>query len=156
MPVSHWLQNVLFRSEFEHACSSFAIKVLFRSERHLMFLRRISGHWAGDGGPDNADARPPSRRWLPTEYDLLAVPFMLAFFVVTGLRFVFDMPAALDANWIFRSAALTRTRYRSPSSGKLMLLGCRALGNRWRSPSLPAQRFGWEIALEHTAIGDRS
>jgi hypothetical protein len=35
---------------------------------------------------------------------LLSLPLLIAFFLISGLRFVFDLPAALAANWIFRSA----------------------------------------------------
>lgn len=34
--------------------------------------------------------------------DFLAVPFILAYYIIIGIRFAFEMPADLRANWIFR------------------------------------------------------
>lgn len=99
----NWIAPVLFRSSFEHACFSFIWRVLTRSERHLMFF----GGYLGMGLvviADSAVARVGTHVVPPAS--LLSVPLLIAFFVITGLRFVFDMTASSEANWVFRSAAL--------------------------------------------------
>lgn len=78
----------LFRSQTERACSGFFVKVLTRSERHVLLL----GAYLGIGLVMAAGADP------------LSWPLLIAFFLITGLRFVFDLPAALAASWIFRAA----------------------------------------------------
>jgi hypothetical protein len=103
LAVPVWLDGLLFRSQFEHGCASFTWKGLFRSERHLMF----AGGYLGIGlmiilqtavygfTPRPADVVP--------DVEALEIPFLLAFFLVSAARFTFDMPAMLNANWIFRS-----------------------------------------------------
>ena len=44
----------LFRSQFERACVSFAVKVLSRSEQHLMFLGAYLGVGTGSRGAERA------------------------------------------------------------------------------------------------------
>jgi hypothetical protein len=36
--------------------------------------------------------------------NLLSLPLFIAFFLISGVRFVFDVPAAVSANWVFRVA----------------------------------------------------
>jgi hypothetical protein len=78
----------LFRSPLERACSVFFVKVLTRNERHVLLL----GAYLGIGLVMSAGADPSS------------LPLFTAFFLITGLRFVFDLPAVLAANWTFRAA----------------------------------------------------
>src|SRR5262249_31413517 len=92
----------LFRSQFERACSSFSLKVLLRSEQHLLFIGAYFGVGVvivAQSALDNLskDSTPP----LPSP-EYLVIPLLIAFFIVTGLRFVFDRPVSLDANWLFR------------------------------------------------------
>lgn len=99
-----WLAPLVFRSPFEHACFSFMWRVLTRSERHMMFF----GGYLGMGMVIVADSvvgRIHRGTVVPPE-SLLSVPLLIAFFVITGLRFVFDMPASAESNWVFRAAAL--------------------------------------------------
>jgi hypothetical protein len=79
----------LFRSQWERACSLFTLKVLLRNERHVVLL----GAYLGIGLVMSAGV------------DLLSLPLLIAFFLISGLRFVFDIPAAIAANWVFRVAA---------------------------------------------------
>jgi hypothetical protein len=34
--------------------------------------------------------------------NLFSLPLLISFFLISGLRFVFDVPAAVSANWVFR------------------------------------------------------
>jgi hypothetical protein len=82
---------------------------------------------------------------------LLAVPLMIAFFVVSGLRFVFDIPAALDANWVFRMAVDPVARDPRFLARKLMLSATLPWQIFVLLP-LTALRFGWLLACGHTAV----
>lgn len=97
------LADALFPSRFERACASFVWAVLTRSERHLMFL----GAYLGVGFVLTAqtvmDIFSRHSSSVAPASDLLAIPLMIAFFIATGLRLSFDIPAALSANWVFRS-----------------------------------------------------
>ncbi|MBV9296312.1 MAG: hypothetical protein JO145_12135 [Acidobacteriaceae bacterium] len=145
-----WLRKLLFRSEFEHACTAFVWKVIWRSERHLMFF----GGYLGIGivmvaqtAIDSANRH--TKASLPNS-DLLAVPLIIAFFVITGLRFVADVPAMLNANWIFQ-VSLT---YPSPPPDSILRRTMLMAVLPWQVLLLPlvtARSFGWTIALLHSA-----
>ena len=89
------------RSYFQRACCGFAIRALLRSEKHCIF----SGGFAGMGLVAASETalsafaqpKPP----IPTA-DLLSIPLTLVYFVICGLRFVFEMPVELEANWMFQ------------------------------------------------------
>lgn len=105
--MPEWLAALFFRSPFEHACFTFMWRVLTRSERHLMFF----GGYLGMGFvivADSAVGRVTRGSVVPPA-SLLAIPLLIAFFVITGLRFVFDTPASAESNWVFRAAALYPT-----------------------------------------------
>lgn len=79
--------RVLARHPFDRACVQFTLWTLVRSEKHSLFLGAYLGL-----GITLAVETPPS------------APLFLAFFLLTGLRVVFDLPAELRANWVFQSA----------------------------------------------------
>src|SRR5581483_3882137 len=81
--------------------------------------------------------------------DLLAIPLLIAFFCISGLRVVFEIPAALDANWIFRLAVINPDPPLNSIIRNLML----RIVLPWEVlvlPPLTAQKFGWTMALAHT------
>jgi hypothetical protein len=84
--------QILFRSPFEEACLLFAFRVMTRSERHVLFL----GGYVGIGLVIVAQS---------AATDLAQIPLLLAFFLITGLRMAFDIPATTAANWAFRFSA---------------------------------------------------
>lgn len=144
------LRNVLFRSPFEQACSTFVCKVLTRSEPHLMFF----GAYLGIGfvlvAQTAMDAAASSPSALP-DAAWLAVPLMIAFFILSGLRFVFDIPAALDANWAFRVSVENPFPEPSAIARRLMLLAVLP----WQLLILvpvTTERYGWLMSLLHTAV----
>jgi hypothetical protein len=93
----------LFRSQFERACVSFAVKVLSRSEQHLMFLGAYLGVGLVVVAQNALDITGSTTRSVPGAA-YLATPLLVAFLVSSGMRYVFDRPAALDANWAFQFA----------------------------------------------------
>ena len=147
LPESCWA--LLFRSQFERACYSFALKVLTRSEQHIMFF----GGYLGIGLVIVAQAaagsfNQPGQTSVPGS-GLIAVPLMLAFFLISGLRFAFDIPAALDANWIFQIAVPNPPPEPRAIARKLMLMATLP----WEVLALfpiTVRHFGWAVALGHT------
>ncbi|MBV8551383.1 MAG: hypothetical protein JOY54_08790 [Acidobacteriaceae bacterium] len=140
--------KLLFRSPFEHGCFTFVLKALFRSEPHLLFF----GAYLGGGlvliAQTAMDSTAGVRSAGPDEA-YLAVPLLLAFFIVSGLRFTFDIPATLDANWVFRaSVEAPQPEARAVARRMLMLATV-----SWQIVVLApvtAAHFGWLIALLHT------
>jgi hypothetical protein len=89
LKMPEWLKRFLFRTGFEEACILFALRTLTRSERHVMFL----GGYLGVGLILVAEA---------AEGDGRQLPLLLAFFLISGLRLAFDIPASPAANWAFQ------------------------------------------------------
>lgn len=103
-----WLKPVLqicLRPGAETATFQFVVKTVLRNETHLLF----AGLWAGialllslEGLTGVAMAAPGSGAYKGA---LLAAPLIFSFGVIAGLRFVFDIPATIESNWIFRLLA---------------------------------------------------
>jgi hypothetical protein len=104
-----WLKRVVFRTPFEEACILFALRVLTRSERHVMFL----GAYLGVGLILVAQA---------AEGDQKQIPLLLAFFLISGLRLAFDIPASASANWTFQFSANYITPSPNAVARRLMML----------------------------------
>lgn len=140
----------LFGGAFEHACHSFMWKVLLRSERHVMFAGGYMGlglvlvaQTAADAALRTAPDGLPGTDWL-------ALPFLVAVFIVTGLRFAFDIPATFSANWVFRVASIGTNQ--QPDAIARRFMGTAVLP--WEVlvvGALTIRQFGWTIAVEHVA-----
>jgi hypothetical protein len=76
---------------------------------------------------------------------------MIALFTLTGLRFAFNMPAVLSANWIFRSILEDPSPNPRRPARKIMLLCVWTWQLAILFP-LTFLRFGWHIAALHTAM----
>jgi hypothetical protein len=103
----------------ESACYGFIVKTLIRNDTQLLLF----GIWAGLGLLLAAEGFLPGAngtRGLPRDV-VLSAPLMLAFFVLTGMRFTFDLPASVDANWLFRLAANDRPDWLPSVCRKAML-----------------------------------
>lgn len=138
----------LFRSQFERGCTSFAMKVLLRSEPHLMFF----GAYLGIGlvivaqTALSSSAEEP-RNALPSSA-YLSVPPLIAFFVASGLRFVFDTAAFTEANWVFKVAAGPVQPRPGQIARRLLLLATLPWEIAVFLP-LTVLRMGWPAALLH-------
>jgi hypothetical protein len=101
-----WLVNrLMLRSPTESAVFWFTIKTALRSRRHWLIL----GGYAGVGLAFVLDAllaglvRSGSYAiFLKPSPRLFLVPLTLTFVILSGLRFIFTIPAELRANWVFR------------------------------------------------------
>ncbi|MGB6077725.1 MAG: hypothetical protein WBG29_18990, partial [Candidatus Acidiferrales bacterium] len=90
------------RRPYERGCFRFVAKTLARSQRHTLALAGFAGIGAAIAIQDVASrwdvVREPGR--VPAA-SLLAAPAAIIFFLLTGLIFVFTVPAELRANWVF-------------------------------------------------------
>ena len=80
-----------------------------------------------------------------------SVAFVLGFFFVSGLRAVFQFPADLAANWLFR---LTEARWTevSRNATRKLVLAAGLLPALLLALPLEAAAWTWPIVLEHIAI----
>ncbi|MGA8436780.1 MAG: hypothetical protein WB762_12285 [Candidatus Sulfotelmatobacter sp.] len=96
------LDLLVFRTPFQRAGYRFVIKTLLRNETHALALggflalgavfasQALFSAFNGKGIPQ-----------FPTA-NVLSIPLILGYCMLLGIRFVFDIPAPLRANWIFR------------------------------------------------------
>jgi hypothetical protein len=114
-----WFDNRILRTPFQKGCFHFVWRTLFRSEAHRLALAGIFGMGIVVSSQFLARAvqEKSSVGSMPSA-DSLAVPFALAFFIIVGLRVIFEIPVDLRSNSIFRftldaehheCAALART-----------------------------------------------
>lgn len=144
--TSAFIQRYVLRTAFQKACYPFVLKTLFRSERHSLFF----GAFAGLGlviaaqrllsGVNAAGANGMAP-------ELLSVPLVLAYFVICGLRFVFEIPSDLRANWVQKMLVDCDKHESAPLARTLIL----SFVLPWIVlPSVPLYTwfFGWAVALE--------
>jgi hypothetical protein len=145
-----FLDRVLLRSPFERACFRFALKTLARNERQSLILGGFVGLGLVIASQTLVSAVSAPRGPLPNP-DLLSIPLILAYFVLCGARFVFDMPAELRANWAPQvivdrekhdAVRLARKTMLSLIWPAMLLIGFPVYWRFW----------GWELAAGHTAV----
>jgi hypothetical protein len=97
-------QRVFLRQTLERATFSFALKTIMGGRRHRLLFSAYTG--VGIALALESLAALLSRQAAITAADrdaiFLAVPLILAFFVLSGTRLVFEIPAEVRANWIFQ------------------------------------------------------
>jgi hypothetical protein len=98
--------NPLVGSPEERAIYEFSGKTLARSRKHQLFL--VTYLSVGISLAVNFAFEVRAGKMVLAEDGARAFPFLIAFFVVSGFRAVFQFPAELPANWLFR---ITETRW---------------------------------------------
>jgi hypothetical protein len=121
-----WLRKVfdgwILRTPFQRGCFHFVCRTLFRSEPHRLAMAGISGLGIVLASQLLASAvQTHSARNATPSSNALAVPFVLAFFIVIGLRIVFEIPVELRSNWMFR-ITLDPEKHECQSLGKNVIL----------------------------------
>ena len=148
-----FLNGVLLRTPFERACYGFAMKALARNERQSLFLGSFVGLGVVLGsltlasGITRTGAGVPA---VPSEA-FLSVPLILAYFVICGLRFVFELPAELSANWSAQ-VIVDRNRHHAERLARKITL---SLVWPWvLLAGLPVYAYfwGWRVAVVHVAV----
>jgi hypothetical protein len=90
----------------ERATFHFISSTILRSARHRLFLATYGGIAIALALPNIVwfGLNPGAPTFVFTAAGLLAVPLILTFLCVTGLRGAFNLPAELRANWVFQTA----------------------------------------------------
>lgn len=164
-----WLRHVLrlwLRAGPEIAAFQFVVKTILRSETHLLF----AGLWAGIAfllsleGLTGVAARGSSAH----NGAILAAPLIFSLGLMSGLRYVFDIPSTLSANWAFRLAAGDATLRLERVSKSVILsfalppvlliwfpLAVRALGESAAAPALSMDLLFLWIGADLLLLGYR-
>lgn len=104
LPIFPFIGKWILRSPPKRACFNFALSTLLRSEAHLQTVLAFAA--LGLVAAAESLNSPQGIKSLITAphptIEFLAVPFILSYTLIAGIRFAFEMPAELRANWIFR------------------------------------------------------
>ena len=143
----------ILREPSQRACYHFIVRTLLRSDAHL----QVVSAFAALGLVASAEALAGIRedkfflaRRSPS-VDFLSIPFILSYCIIVGIRFAFEMPADLRANWIFRLWLSPDNQLARPIARRVLL----SLTLPWAIPASFAPTFalfGWSSALLHTTI----
>ena len=117
------LERWVFLTPFERATGIFTLRALVRSETHLILTAGFLalGLVSAAQAASTAWLSPPGI--LAPSSGWLSLPLILAYFLVCGVRFAIDIPASLEANWVFRSVLAPGAQPTSMVIRKLVLLG---------------------------------
>jgi hypothetical protein len=150
LPIA-WMDQLVLHSPFEQATYRFTIKTLLRSERHSLLFGAFAGLGLVLAFETLASAfSAASAPGDPPNVELLSAPFVLAYFVICGLRFVFDIPAELRANWVHQAILHHEQREPAALAGKVILTFILP----WVVVCLPlyVRAWGWSIGAGHVAV----
>ncbi|HKW57163.1 MAG TPA: hypothetical protein VJN42_07370 [Candidatus Acidoferrum sp.] len=116
---------LILRDPQQRACFHFISRTLLRSEAHLQIVSAfvalglvlvaqslVSVFHSGVRVADSLRA--------PTA-DLLAIPFILGFCIIVGIRLAFEVPASLRSNWVFALWIDPTTLETRPVARKVLL-----------------------------------
>lgn len=150
-----WLFSILdrtvLRTPFQRAGYRFVIKTVVRSERHALvvagfvalgFVIASQVLFATLSGKAIDAGSAPSAA-------LLSIPFIFVYCILVGLRFVFDIPTDLRANWVFRLSLHKTAHECMPLARRVML----TFVLPWVFTAVfPVSLYlwGWTNALLHT------
>jgi hypothetical protein len=146
-------QKLFLRTSSQRGCFTFSIATLLRSEGHLQIILAFAAlglvaaaeSLNAPGGLRSLVSQP----YPPTEF--LAVPFVLAFCFLAGIRFAFEMPADLRASWIFKLWIDPDSQDARPIARRVL----HTLTLSWLAPvtfAITLYFFGWQNAFLHTVI----
>lgn len=123
-PAVSWLDIVVLRTPFQKGSFRFVWKTLFRSEAHRLLITGIAGLGLvlASQALMSAFEIAKSTRDAAISPEALSIPFILSFLIIVGLRVLFEIPAELRSNWIFRLILDTEKQECEPLARKIMLM----------------------------------
>ncbi len=147
------IEKLFLRNPSQRGCFRFAIKTLLRSEQHLQIVLAFAALALVAAAESLNSAQGLhallSQSHAPVEF--LAVPFVASYCLLVGIRFAFEMPADLRANWIFRMWIAPDSQDARPLARRVL----HTLTLTWLAPFtffFTLHFFGWRDATLHTVI----
>ena len=148
-----YLSRVICTSPSQRACYDFIFRTLLRSDGHLQIalafaalsLVASAASLLSLDNPGMILAGP-----IPST-EFLAIPFILSYCIIIGIRFAFEIPSALEANWIFRVWLKADDGQARPVARRVL----NAATLPWLVPTALVSTgviFNWAIAIQHAAV----
>ena len=143
--IPKWLAS----SSEERALLGFAGKTLARSQKHQFFLATYFSAGLAVALFFGVAIREGKTAW--SQDGVRSVAFVLGFFLISGFRGVFQFPAELSSNWLFR---ITEARWMEVSRNATRKLVLAVALVPLLIFSLPVEilNWGWLTVLEHSAV----
>ena len=156
--ATRWVLNqLLLRKPLERATFFFVVNTLVRSTKHRLYLATYAGVGFALAAFGILEVLVHTVRrnfsavlFQPNEA-LLAIPLILSFFLLSGMRMVFTVPAELRANWVFQLTEDESWLDCCKGARKAMVLSAVLL--LLLLFPLYAVLWGWHIALQHLIFG---
>ncbi|MBZ5595924.1 MAG: hypothetical protein LAP39_27090 [Acidobacteriia bacterium] len=115
----------LLRNPLERAVCRFSLQTMLRSPKHRLLLAAYTGTGLALVLEESvALALQSGQAWKPAqEVVMLSLPLVISFFLLSGMRFIFNIPSELSANWIFQvTERREQTDYLAGARASMMLL----------------------------------
>ncbi len=148
-----WLNRWLLPDPLERATFHFISQTILRSPRHRLFLAALAGIGLALTGMGSVRITIEGGAAFPSfaVYSFSAVALTLSFFLITGLRAVFQIPAELRANWVFRaSESHTPAPHLRAARKWVTIMGLAPLLGMLLPLEVVFQ--GWRIAIIHLSF----
>lgn len=148
-----WFDRWVLRTPFQRGGFRFVWKTLFRSESHRLVLAGIGGLGlvlASQALLSAFENGEPAGKAMVSA-DGLSIPLVLAFFIIVGLRMVFEIPVELRSNWIFRLMLDAEKHECEPLARKVILVSVLPWALLVSFP-IYAYLGGWTVGCLHTLI----
>ncbi len=145
------LDSLILDTPLQRAGYRFALKTLFRNEPQALAF----GGFAGLGTVFASRAllsafETKHLNALPSP-ELLAIPLILSYCLLFGVRMVFDVPANLPANWVFR-LLLDKNAHETAALGRRVMLSFVLPWLLLVAFPVYLHFWGWTVALCHVAL----
>ena len=149
-PLGRFADALILRTPFERAGFRFTLRTLARSPRHRLAIAACVGVAIVAIVQTLSGTHPTGADCLPT-VEWLAVELIMNYCLILGLRFVFDMPMDLRANWTFQLLVEPGSQSSIPLARKVILTI--VIGLVWTLGfAFDALSWGWPAALIHSAV----
>ena len=148
-----FVYKAVLRQPIQRACYHFIVRTLTRSDAHLQVVSAFAalGLVAATESLLSIRTNPSLLTRHAPSADFLSIPFILSYCLIVGMRFAFEIPSDLRANWIFKLWLSPDDQQARPIARRVLL----AATLPWLVPCSFAVTlffFGWTGALLHTAI----
>ena len=152
LPVRR-LQGLFLRGPFQRAFYPFILTTLFRSDKHSLFFGAFFGlgvvltsqRIASGMNHQHAGSA------LSLNGDLLSAPMLLIYCMILGLRFAFEVPADLRANWIHRMLVDTGKHEAAVVARKVILSAVLPVILLVAMP-MYIRAWGWQVGLTQALV----
>jgi hypothetical protein len=148
-PLAWTVPKWLVQSPQEHALFGFAGKTLARSQKHKFFLATYFSAGLSIALFFGVAIRNGKIALSPG--GVRTVAFVLAFFAISGFRAVFQFPAELASNWLFRMTEARWTEV-SRSATRKLVLAVSLIPLLLIALPLEISAWDWPTVLEHLAV----